>query len=91
MTHTPVPVFDGHNDTLLKLELGARKGSPRDFLARADHDHIDLPRAREGGFAGGFFAMFSPSLSQSIVSYTPSYCRIRCRKSRTHSSGFLPS
>jgi membrane dipeptidase len=61
VTHTPVPVFDGHNDTLLKLELGARKGSPRDFLARADHDHIDLPRAREGGFAGGFFAMFSPS------------------------------
>jgi membrane dipeptidase len=56
-----VPVFDGHNDTLLKLELGAGTPRERSFLARAERDHIDLPRAREGGFAGGLFAMYVPS------------------------------
>lgn len=48
-----VPVFDGHNDTLLDL---ARDG--RTFVERADSGHIDLPRALEGGLAGGFFAVF---------------------------------
>ncbi|MEM8791407.1 MAG: dipeptidase [Pseudomonadota bacterium] len=57
----PVPVFDGHNDTLLKLELAARAGSPLDFYTDNGSDlDIDLPRARASGFAGGFFAMFSP-------------------------------
>ena len=56
-----VPVFDGHNDTLLRLELAARNGTPRDFAARGEDLHIDLPRARLGGFAGGLFAMFAPS------------------------------
>ncbi|MEM1382297.1 MAG: dipeptidase [Pseudomonadota bacterium] len=57
----PVPVFDGHNDTLLKLELAARAGRHRDFTKSGDSMHIDLPRARESHFAGGFFAMFTPS------------------------------
>lgn len=60
MTDT-VPVFDGHNDTILKLEMAARKGEPRDFAERGETLDIDLPRAREGGFAGGFFAMFTPT------------------------------
>lgn len=56
-----VPVFDGHNDTLLRLVL--RKGTPkeRSFFSEAEFDHIDLPRARRSGLAGGFFAMFTPS------------------------------
>jgi membrane dipeptidase len=31
----------------------------RDFLARSDSGHLDLPRAIEGGMIGGLFAMFA--------------------------------
>lgn len=51
-----IPVIDGHNDTLL-LHLG---DPSRDFFARQDTGHIDLERAREGGLAGAFFAVFPP-------------------------------
>lgn len=54
------PIFDGHNDVLLNLHLPAR-GSGRDFFVESEQGHIDLPRARRGGFAGGFFAVFVPS------------------------------
>lgn len=54
-----VPVFDGHNDTLLSL-YWADRGANRSFFERSEHGHIDLPRAREGGFGGGFFAVFVP-------------------------------
>jgi membrane dipeptidase len=47
------PIFDGHNDTILSLiETG------RSFFARSETGHIDLPRAREGGLGGGFFAIY---------------------------------
>jgi membrane dipeptidase len=49
-------VFDGHNDVLLALQSG------RDFFARNDSGHIDLPRAREGGLGGGFCAVFVPTV-----------------------------
>lgn len=62
MSGEQVPVFDGHNDTILKLERAARKGDPLDFAAGADPLDIDLPRARASGFAGGFFAMFTPAM-----------------------------
>ncbi len=52
----PVPVFDGHNDVLLRL----RQDPSRHFRAEAETGHLDLPRARRGGFAGGFFACFVP-------------------------------
>ncbi len=55
-----IPVFDGHNDTLLDLYL-PRRGGGRDFFERGERGHIDLPRAREGGFGGGFFAVFVPA------------------------------
>lgn len=54
-----LPIFDGHNDVLLNLYLPERGGG-RSFFERAEHGHIDLPRAREGGLAGGFFAVFIP-------------------------------
>ncbi|MDP9381083.1 MAG: dipeptidase [Chloroflexota bacterium] len=57
--NTYPPVFDGHNDTLLNLYLRER-GQGRSFFERSDQGHIDLPRAREGGFGGGFFAVFVP-------------------------------
>ncbi len=53
-------VFDGHNDTLLNLHLRDR-GEGRSFFERSDLGHIDLPRAREGGFGGGFFACYTPN------------------------------
>ncbi|MGF1503283.1 MAG: dipeptidase [Paracoccaceae bacterium] len=58
---TPVAVFDGHNDTILRLEQWDRIGAPRDLTGPVPEFQIDLPRARLGGFAGGFFAMFAPS------------------------------
>jgi membrane dipeptidase len=57
-----IPVFDGHNDVLLRL---ARKSEPdggvSSFLAGDGAGHLDLPRAKAGGFAGGLFAVFVPS------------------------------
>src|ERR1051325_8506788 len=55
----PILVFDGHNDTLLDLYL-PDEGKERSFFERSEYGHIDLPRAREGGFGGGFFAIFVP-------------------------------
>ncbi|MGI9050806.1 MAG: dipeptidase [Rubrobacteraceae bacterium] len=52
-------IFDGHNDTLLNLHLPERSGG-RGFFERSKVGHIDLPRAVEGGFGGGFFACFAP-------------------------------
>ena len=53
------PIFDGHNDTLLDLLLPERGGG-RGFFERSDIGHLDLPRAREGGFGGGLFACWAP-------------------------------
>ncbi|SDM06672.1 membrane dipeptidase [Halogranum gelatinilyticum] len=58
MSSSPL-VFDGHNDTLLDL-LHGRSGE-RSFFEASECGHLDLPRARDGGFGGGFFAMFVPS------------------------------
>lgn len=56
----PLPVFDGHNDVLLRLwrKHGSRAQA---FLQGTEDGHLDLPRARAAGFAGGFFAIFVPS------------------------------
>jgi membrane dipeptidase len=51
-----IPFIDGHNDVLLELHLAGR--GPQPFLSRRDEGHLDLVRAREGGFAAGFFAVF---------------------------------
>lgn len=52
-------VFDGHNDTLLAYARGKR--AQASFFERSDAGHIDFPRSLEGGFAGGFFAIYSPN------------------------------
>ncbi|PRY25488.1 dipeptidase AC [Aliiruegeria haliotis] len=56
----PIPVFDGHNDFLLRL-VQAPEAREQLWLERGDEGHLDLPRMREGGFAGGLFAIFVPS------------------------------
>ena len=50
----PTPVFDGHNDALLR-------SGPTELMAGRPDGHLDVPRARAGGFAGGIFAVFTPS------------------------------
>jgi membrane dipeptidase len=57
-----IPVFDGHNDVLLRLlRKGEADGGVRSFLEGDGAGQLDLPRARDGGFAGGLFALFAPS------------------------------
>jgi membrane dipeptidase len=55
-------IFDGHNDVLLRLWEHARKGADpvAEFVGGTDKGHIDAPRAKKGGLAGGFCAMFIP-------------------------------
>ncbi len=55
-----VPVFDGHNDTLLHLAIKS-PGSEETFFSGREEGHIDFPKARAGGLAGGLFAMFTPT------------------------------
>ncbi len=61
-----IPVFDGHNDTLLTLHA-PEPGKERSFFSRSDIGHVDLPRARLGGLAGGIFAIYVPAQSGSVV------------------------
>jgi membrane dipeptidase len=49
-----IPVFDGHNDAITREDAA-------DFAAGRAGGHLDLPRARAGGFAGGIFALFTPT------------------------------
>lgn len=52
-------VFDGHNDALGRIYGGETVGAS--FLERGDTGDLDLPRAREGGLGGGFFAIMASS------------------------------
>src|ERR671928_102600 len=51
-----VRIFDGHNDVLARLHAG--EGTEEEFLGGGGDGHLDLPRARAGGLAGGLFAIF---------------------------------
>jgi len=59
----PMPdlIFDGHNDMLLRLLQKHVQDPAAAFLGGRDEGHLDLPRMRQGGFAGGLFAIFVPS------------------------------
>jgi membrane dipeptidase len=59
MTKTPA-IFDGHNDFLLRL-LRHPAARDRIWLEGDGNGHLDLPRMQQGGFAGGFFAIYIPS------------------------------
>jgi membrane dipeptidase len=61
---TGIPVFDGHNDTLLDLPI-----SGRTFFEQSEFGHLDLPRARAGGLGGGFFACFirDPGVAEEVL------------------------
>jgi membrane dipeptidase len=57
------PVFDGHNDVVLRL-LAKRQS----FFDRNPDGHIDLPRARDGGLGGGLFALSVPGAHRGSMS-----------------------
>lgn len=65
-----LPLLIGHNDTLLSLAL-SKQGQGRSFFERSEQGDIDLPRAREAGLAGGFFAVFVPQEAQERRSTPP--------------------
>ena len=56
-------VFDGHNDVLLRLWTHARDGADpvAEFRDGTSSGHIDGPRAKAGGLAGGLCAIYIPS------------------------------
>ncbi|ENN85501.1 membrane dipeptidase [Rhizobium freirei PRF 81] len=66
-TSAIVPIFDGHNDTLLHLAFSKEKSDVAMFGKSDGSGHIDLPKARKGGFAGGFFAMFPPPVTEMNI------------------------
>lgn len=57
----PMPVFDGHNDALLRLWKSGGDDAARRFITGEAVGHIDLPRATRGGLAGGLCAIYVPS------------------------------
>lgn len=66
-----IPFFDGHNDTLLRLV--EKQGDRVKMFVEGDGEgHIDLPRARKGAMAGGFFAIFPPPVKASLANVAAS-------------------
>ncbi|MCG7393299.1 dipeptidase [Microvirga sp. ACRRW] len=66
MSHSsPMPVFDGHNDVLLRLMRG--KIQPEKAFLEGDNiGHLDWPRMKQGGMFGGFFAVYVPSEEMGV-------------------------
>ncbi len=56
-------VFDGHNDVLLRLWRNMKAGGDpiAEFANGTTSGHIDAPRAKAGGLAGGLCAIYIPS------------------------------
>ena len=52
-----VQIFDGHNDVLTRLDKAGGVAAAGTFLSGMD-GQLDLPKARAGGFGGGFFAIW---------------------------------
>jgi len=61
------PIFDGHNDALLRLFKRNGPDAPRAFLDGEGKGQLDLPMAVAGGFAGGLFAIFVPSPRNQVT------------------------
>ncbi|WP_139974397.1 dipeptidase [Ochrobactrum sp. CGA5] len=65
-TEHMIPVFDGHNDVLLRLWSSEASAPERRFLEGEKVGHIDLPRAKKGGLGGGLCAVYVPSPSREL-------------------------
>ncbi len=55
-------VFDGHNDVLTRLLRGGGVARAEQFIDGSPFQ-LDVPKARTGGFGGGFFAVWVASPS----------------------------
>jgi membrane dipeptidase len=67
------PVFDGHNDALLRLWQAGPANAVKNFAA-SETGHLDLVKARNGGFRGGFFALFAPPRGKfKMPAFQPPY------------------
>ncbi len=64
---TQTQVFDGHNDVLLRLYKSKSSDAVSDFLEGEEAGHLDLKKARAGSFAGGLFALYSPSAAKPVA------------------------
>ena len=60
-----IPIFDGHNDVLLRLYKRGGADAPQAFLDGEAKGQLDFPMAQQGGFAGGLFAIFVPSTDKA--------------------------
>jgi membrane dipeptidase len=60
-----ISVFDGHNDVLLRLFKSKSPDPVSDFLLGEKDGHVDLKKTKAGSFAGGLFALYSPSTVDS--------------------------
>lgn len=61
-------VFDGHNDVLSRLLDAGGLEAAESFLD-GSAGHIDLDKARRGGFGGGFFAVWVASPDDDSFDY----------------------
>src|SRR5665213_1107893 len=64
---TQTQVFDGHNDVLLRLYKSKSSDAVPDFLEGEEAGHLDLKKAKAGSFAGGLFALYSPSAAKPVA------------------------
>lgn len=53
--------FDGHNDVLWRLSETLSPHPETLFVEGRPDGHVDLPRARRGGMAGGLCALYAPA------------------------------
>jgi len=58
-------IFDGHNDVLTQLMRNGGLDACSLFCEGSSF-HVDLPKARNAGFAGGFFAIWVPSPDMGV-------------------------
>ncbi|MEM7445404.1 MAG: dipeptidase [Pseudomonadota bacterium] len=56
--NTP-PIFDGHNDVLTELYKAGGVGQGNGFITGLK-GHLDAAKTKQGGFGGGFFAIWVP-------------------------------
>jgi membrane dipeptidase len=65
---TTIPFFDGHNDFLLRLRNAPERREAL-WLGESGAGHLDLPRMKRAGFAGGLFAIYVPSPGRGPVDF----------------------
>ncbi len=63
----PYPIFDGHNDVLLRLLKKQVANVETLFIEGEIVGQVDMPRAQRGGFGGGLFAIFSPTEERTDI------------------------